>query len=96
MLGEIPSLIKNPVIHAGSGALLIRGEVKSDQYLWYQGGDTVGVYDLNWCLQGNLPVVRQDYEVETGFSEFWIDGEGSAPPPWLDVQFIAKGEVTKL
>ena len=96
MLGEIPSLIKNPVIHAGSGALLIRGEVKSDQYLWYQGGDTVGVYDLNWCLQGNLPVVRQDYEVETGFSEFWIDGESSAPPPWLDVQFIAKSEVTKL
>ncbi len=96
MLGEIPSLIKNPVIHAGSGALVIRGEGKSDQYFWHLGGDPGGVYDLNWCLQGNLPVVQQGYEVETGFSEFWIDGESSAPPPWLDVQFIGKGEVIKL
>jgi hypothetical protein len=96
MLGETPSALKNPVIHAGSGTLSIQGEVKSDQYLWYQGGDTVGVYDLNWHLLATLPVVQKDYAVDKGFSEFWIDGESGNPPPWLDVQFITMGEVNPL
>ena len=96
MVGEKPSSIKNPVIHAGAGTLAIQGEVKSDQYLWYQGGDKVGVYDKNWNLQSTLPVVLQDYAVDKGFSEFWIDGECGNPPPWLDVQFITKGETLKL
>ncbi|NBS53609.1 MAG: hypothetical protein EBS96_13555, partial [Spartobacteria bacterium] len=67
-----------------------------DQYLWYQGGDKVGVYDLDWHLQANLPVELKDYEIDHGFNEFWIDGEVSDPAPWFDVEFIAKGEVIPL
>ncbi|MFM8981426.1 MAG: hypothetical protein ACKOLA_00715, partial [Spartobacteria bacterium] len=96
MVGEKPSSIKNPVIHAGAGTLSIKGEVKTGQYLWYQGGDSVGVYDLNWHLLENLPVVRKDYEIDHGFNEFWIEGEAANPAPWFDVQFIAKGEITKI
>jgi hypothetical protein len=96
MVGEKPSSIKNPVIHAGAGTLAIQGEVKSDQYLWYQGGDKVGVYDKNWNLQAQLPAVPTNYEVDKGFSEFGIDGECATPPPWFDVQFITKGETIKV
>jgi hypothetical protein len=96
LVGNTPSSIKNPVIHAGAGTLSIKGEVKTDQYLWYQGGDKVGVYDLDWHLQANLPVELKDYEIDKGFNEFWIDGEASDPAPWFDVEFIAKGEVIPL
>jgi hypothetical protein len=96
IVGEKPSSIKNPVIHAGAGTLTIEGEVKSDQYLWYQGGDSVGVYDLNWHQLATLPVKRGNYEIDHGFSEFWIDGECAAPPPWFDVQFITKGDAIPL
>jgi hypothetical protein len=96
MVGEKPSSIKDPVIHAGAGTLAIQGEVKSGQYLWYQGGDKVGVYDKNWNLQSTLPAVLQDYAVDKGFSEYGIDGEAAAPAPWFDVQFITKGETLKL
>jgi len=96
MVGEKPSSIKNPVIHAGAGTLSIKGEVKTGQYLWYQGGDSVGVYDFNWHLLENLPVERKDFEVDKGFTDYWIDGECATPPPWFDVQFIAKGETTKI
>lgn len=95
IVGEKPSFIKNPVIHAGSGALSVRGEVKTDEYLWYKGGDIVGVYDLNWHLLGNLPAILKDYTVDMGFSDFWVEGESSEPTPWFDVQFITKGEVTR-
>ena len=54
------------------------------------------MYDLNWHPLATLPVVLQDYAVDKGFSEFWIDGECGNPPPWLDVQFIAKGDVIPL
>ena len=96
MVGEKPSSIKNPVIHAGAGTLAIQGEVKSDHYLWYQGGNKVGLYDKNWNLQAELPAVATNYEVDKGFSEYWIEGECATPPPWLDVQFITKGETVKL
>jgi hypothetical protein len=96
MVGETPSSVKNLTVHAGSGTLTVQGEVKTDQYLWYQGGDSVGVYDLNWHLLQTLPVVRQDYEVDKGFNEFWIDGECANPAPWFDAQFITKGEVIKI
>lgn len=96
MVGEKASSVKNPVIHAGTGTLAIQGEVKSNQYLWYQGGDSVGVYDKNWNLQATLPVVARNYTIKKGFSEFWIEGECSAPSPWFDVQFITKGETIKL
>ena len=96
MVGEAPSSVKNLTVHAGSGTLTVQGEVKTDQYLWYQGGDSVGVYDLNWHLLQTLPVVRKDYEVDKGFNEFWIDGECPDPAPWFDPQFITKGETLKL
>jgi hypothetical protein len=96
MVGEKPTSIKNPVIHAGQGALAIQGEVKSSQYLWYQGGDKVGVYDKNWNHQADLPVVKSNYEVDKGFSEYWIEGEAADPAPWFDVQFITKGDVIRV
>lgn len=92
MLPETPSSIQDPVIQAGAGSLAITGTIQSDHYLWYQGGDSVGVYDLNWNLMATLPAVQKDYAVDTGFSEFRIDGRCGTPPPWLDVQFITRGE----
>ncbi len=96
MVGETPSSVKNLTVHAGSGTLTVQGEVKTDQYLWYQGGDSVGVYDLDWHLLQTLPVVRKDYEVDKGFNEFWIDGECATPAPWFDAQFITKGDVIEV
>ena len=96
MVAEKPSSISNPVIHAGAGTLAIQGEVKSGQYLWYQGGDRVGIYDKNWNLQTELPAVASNYAVDKGLSEFRIEGACSTPAPWFDVQFITKGETLKL
>lgn len=92
LLADAPSSIRDPVIHAGSGTLAIAGEVTSGHYLWYQGGDTVGMYDLNWHLVATLPAVRTSYEVDKGFSEFRIEGRCGTPPPWLEVQFITRGD----
>ena len=56
------------------------------------GGDKVGVYDKNWKHQADLSVVATNYEVDKGFSDYWIEGETADPAPWFDVQFITKGD----
>ena len=66
--------------------------MKSGHYLWYLGGNNVGVYDKNWNFQAKLPVLATNYQVDTGFSEYWIEGKCANPPPWFNVQFLTKGE----
>jgi hypothetical protein len=34
--------------------------------------------------------------VDRGFSVFRIDGRCGGPPPWLDVQFITKGDAIEV
>lgn len=92
LLREVPAVLKDPVIHAGAGTLSIKGACPSECYLWYRGGDTVGVYDANWKPISTLPVVAENYAVETGASDFRIENRGENPKPWLDVQFITKGQ----
>ena len=96
MLAEMPSSIENPVIHAGAGTLAITGTITSNHYLWYQGGDSVGVYDLNWNHVATLPAVATNYAVDQGFAEFRIEGRCGTPPPWLDVQFISRGDAVQV
>ena len=60
--------------------------------LWYQGGDTVGVYDFDWKPVATLPVTPQNYAIDGGFSEFRIENASDGLQPWLDVQFLAKGD----
>jgi hypothetical protein len=56
VLPEVPAALVNPVITLGAGSLQIAGTVSSESYVWYKGGDTIGVYDLNWNKIADLPV----------------------------------------
>ena len=90
ILPEIPSALKNPVIALGDGSLQIIGVVQSDSYLWYQGGDKIGVHDLNWKKIAELPVKKQNFIAPKGPLQIRIDSPESAPAPWLECQFFVK------
>ena len=90
ILPEIPSALKNPVIALGAGSLQIMGVIPSDSYLWYQGGDTVAVHDLNWKKIAELPVKKQNFIAPKGPLQIRIESPDSAPAPWLECQFFVK------
>jgi len=90
VLPEIPIELKNPVITMGSGSMRISGSIPSESYLWYRGGDRVGVFDANWQKLAELPVTKQNFTAPAGKLEIRIDAPGTTPAPWLECQFLVK------
>ena len=65
-------------------------EVRSDSYLWYRGGDTVGVYDLNWKPLAPLPVVSKNFTAPQGDMDLKISAPDIDPSMWFECQFFVK------
>jgi hypothetical protein len=91
LLQEVEARLVNPVLKVGKGKLRVQGSLPSDRYLWFTGGDTIGVYDLNWNLLDKLPVVKENFRVPAGPTRYRIDAEPAAHMPWLAVQILTKG-----
>lgn len=89
-LPEKPSALVNPSIHLGSGRFTINGTIPSDRYLWYQGGDTVGTYDLNWSKLEDLPVTLANAEAASGDVDLSVTNHNPDGSPWLEVQVFVK------
>lgn len=90
LLPESPAILRDPVIAINNGKLKLSGEVRSDSYLWYRGGDSVGVYDLNWKPTGKLPVVSKDFVAPQGDMELTIGAPGMDSAVWFECQFFVK------
>ncbi len=90
VLPEIPTVVINPIINISSGSMCITGKVYSESYLWFQGGDTVGVYDLNWNKIADLPVKKQNFIAPKGAVKLSLACHDANPAPWLEWQFFVK------
>ena len=89
-LPEKTSALVNPSINVGKGSIAINGTVPSDRYLWYQGGDEVGVYDLNWNEIETFPVTLNDAEAVSGDVDMSVTNHSKDGDPWLETQFFVK------
>jgi hypothetical protein len=91
-LREIPVELRDPVIDTQTGTLRIHGAIPPDHYLEYQGSDRATLYDANWNRVGELPVSPGDASVPAGESPLVIRTEQTGPLPWLEVQFLSRGD----
>ena len=87
-LPEVDSSLNNPKIVINGGLLQILGQIPSGHNLWYKGGDSIGVYNLNWHKVKDLPVTKDSFLVKPGDNQFSIHHEGKEMP-WLECQCIA-------
>jgi len=90
VLPEVPTRLSNPVIALGAGTMQITGAIPSESYLWYTGGDTLGVYDLNWKKIADLPIVKKNFIAPKGKLDIRVEGNDAEPAPWLECQFFVK------
>lgn len=90
VLPEVPTLLSNPVIALDTGTMQVMGTIPSETYLWYTGGDTLGVYDLNWKKIADLPIAKKKFTAPKGKLEIRVESKGTAPAPWLECQFFVK------
>jgi hypothetical protein len=76
---------------ASSGELVVPGVISSGHYLWYRGGGSVGLYDLNWNKVKDIRVKKRDFIFPKGALDVTLDSTSTQEPPWLEVQFFTKG-----
>jgi hypothetical protein len=91
-LKEIPVPLTDPVIATAQGTLSVQGLVPSEHYLEYQGGQTATLYDANWNKVAELPVQAENAMVPAKDSPITVKTAQSGPLPWLEVQFLTRGE----
>ena len=94
LVAGYPTEVNKLSLIIGDSALQVDGAVFTGEYLWYQGGDVVGVYDLNWKFRRSLPVKRKGFNFEKGNYpvQFWAQDT----QPHLEVQMISFGEPRQL
>ncbi len=96
LLPESPAVLRDPVIAINNGMLHLKGEVRSDSYLWYRGGDSIGVHDPNWKPIATLPVVSKDFIAPQGDMEIRIGDPGMDSSAWFECQFFVKDTPMKI
>jgi len=90
-LAEIPVTLTNPVLTLGQRRLTLTGTVSSGEYLDYQGGDSVTVYDANWNKLRTLSISGSG-EIPSGNLTVSLDAASTGPKPWLEIQITTQGE----
>lgn len=91
-LNEIDSPLVNPVIHIDDGSLKIVGSIAAGHYLQYQGGHEAIVFDENWNRFKRLPVQIRNYIMPQGWGNISVTADIDKSRPWLEVQFMTRGE----
>ncbi len=96
-LQETPSRLQDLSIKLDSDSeLVVQGMIPSDHYIWYRGGDSIDLYDLNWNRVGKLPVRKQRFVFPAGQFSVKLKGIDPERNPWLEVQFLTKGDPVQI
>lgn len=86
--------LKDPLIKANDkGELAVKGEIQPNEYMKFEGGRTVNVYDENWNLLRTLPATVKAFTVNKGNNTVTTAAGSGSDTPDLRVQFITLGPV---
>ncbi len=92
-LREVACELQDFTIKLGPGReLVVPGAVPSGHYLWYLGGDSIGLYDLNWNKVRDCEVRKQGFVVPMGPLTVQFAGAAEGQRAWLEAQFFTRGD----
>ncbi|TWU45650.1 hypothetical protein Q31b_08260 [Novipirellula aureliae] len=91
---ETSSTLANPQITINKkGMLSVEGEIQPGEYMTFEGGDAVQVYDNNWNRLRTLPAHTMSFTVNKGANTVTTDSSKGSKKPDIKVQFITLGPV---
>ncbi|MBT3193398.1 MAG: hypothetical protein HN341_12675 [Verrucomicrobia bacterium] len=92
-LRKVSTELQDLTIRLGTDhELVVPGTIRSEHYLWYRGGDTVGLYDLNWNKVRDMAVTKDDFIVPAGELTVELDADKADQHPWFEVHFFTRGK----
>jgi hypothetical protein len=89
-LAEIPRALVDPVVRVGDRVLRLRGTVPTGHYLRYEDG-RAQVLDPDRRVVAEL-AVEGSLVAPAGAARYRVDDAGEGPVPWLELQFLVRGE----
>jgi hypothetical protein len=89
-LAEIPRPLVDPVVRVGERVLRLRGTVPSGYYLKYEAG-RAQVLDPDGNPRGEL-AGEGALRAPAGAARYRVDDASEGPVPWLELQFIVRGD----
>ena len=92
LLDNLPGVLRDPVIHLGSGKLQMQGEVLASEYLTYTATEGAKVFDRNWKFLRTLESKPDGWIVPHGVVDVRLENAAPDPQPWLELQLITRGE----
>lgn len=87
---EKPVALENPCIKVNDSSLQVTGRIATGNYLVYNDGDAVDVYDPNWHHIEQLAVSHNDLHAHPGTNGVVIETSARDTHPWLECQFLVK------
>ncbi|CAA6677686.1 Unannotated [Lentimonas sp. CC4] len=91
---ESSEALQDPLVRLNDGGgLAVTGVVQPGEYMKFEGGDSVKVYDSNWNLKHTLPANAQSFIFKKGNNTVTVSGGSGAATTDLKTQFITRGPV---
>ncbi|MGJ8651245.1 MAG: hypothetical protein ACSHX4_12875 [Opitutaceae bacterium] len=91
---ETSTALEDPVITVnGTGTLSVSGDIQPGEYMKFEGGSSVQVYDNNWNLDRTLTASVSSFTVNNGNNTITTAAGSGSNTPELNVQYITLGTV---
>ncbi|MEI8310183.1 MAG: hypothetical protein WCH98_05445 [Verrucomicrobiota bacterium] len=92
LLDNLTGILRDPVIHLGSGKLQVAGEILTGEYLTYSPAEGAKVFDRNWKFLRALESKPDAWLAPQGPVDVCLENASPGPQPWFELQLITRGE----
>ncbi|MGJ8639251.1 MAG: hypothetical protein ACSHYA_07630 [Opitutaceae bacterium] len=87
-------ILRDPLIKVnGSGELAVTGAIEPGEYMKFDGGDSVKVYDQNWNLLRTMPAATRSFTLKNGENSVTVSSGHGSGSPVIKTQFITLGSI---
>jgi hypothetical protein len=93
LLKEIHVPIKELVIGNPRGRLIVEADMRTGDYVEYDGADTAVIYDGNYHEKQRVKVRRDGFTATAGYDTFTFSGDRET---WIEVQMTTQGEAIEV
>ncbi len=89
LLKEINVPLQELTLSNSVGSMTIGGDIRTGDYVEYDGGDTAVIYDANYHQKQVVKVENNNFTAKTGYDTYQFNADKEA---WIEVQLYTEGE----
>jgi hypothetical protein len=93
LLKELHVPLKELVVGSAGGRLTVEADMRTGDYVEYDGADTVVIYNGNYHEKQRVKVRRDGFTAATGYDTYTFSGDREV---WIEVQMTTEGDAIRV